>query len=332
MLGAVRRVRPQARVTGVTVEPMVSRENGRELMIGVLTDPVFGPAITFGTGGTAVEVYADRAVGLPPLNSFLVAEMIRTTRVAKLLGPFRGMPAANFAAIESVLLRVSEMVCELPWIREMDVNPLLADEHGAIAADARVVIAPRPPDARPYAHMAIHPYPAHLVARWSAADGAEVTIRPIRPEDADIEREFVQSLSPEAKYLRFMSSLKDLSPAMLARFTQVDYDREMALVGVVEDKGREVQVGVARYATNPDGESCEFAVVVAESWQGRGLGRHLMLRLIGIAAARGLKTMTGFVLSHNTRMLGMARALGFVLEDSADDPGVSHVRLALPQT
>jgi acetyltransferase len=329
MLQEVARNRPQARISGVTLEPMVKRQNARELMIGVLTDPVFGPAVTFGTGGTAVEVYADRAVGLPPLNAFLAREMIDSTRVAKLLGAFRGMPPANLQAIENALLRVSEMVCELPWIREMDVNPLLADASGVIAVDARVVIAPRRPASRPYQHMAIHPYPIYLVSHWQAPDGTRVTVRPIRPEDAEIESDFVASLSPQAKYLRFMGSLNALTPAMLARFTQVDYDREMALIGVVEENGRELQIAVARYVMNPDGASCEFAIVVSEAWQGRGLARHLMLQLVSIARDRGLKTMAGQVLAANTRMLKLAESLGFVSEREAGDASVRYVRLAL---
>ena len=329
MLAGVREARPQARIEGVTLETFINRRNARELMIGVLTDPVFGPAITFGTGGTAVEVYADRAVGLPPLNSFLTSEMIRSTRVARLLGAFRGMPPANVAAIEAALLRVSEMVCELPWIREMDINPLIADEQGVIAADARVVLAPRPPAARPYDHMAIHPYPVHLVSEWRAADGTPVTVRPIRPEDADIEFAFVHELSPEAKYLRFMGSVKDLTSAMLARFTQVDYDREMALIGVITQDGTERQVGVARYIINPDWTSCEFAVVIADDWKGRGLARHLMTELVGLARTRGLRTMVGMILASNTRMLDLAQSLGFAIEDVPEDHEVKRAHLSL---
>jgi acetyltransferase len=156
-----------------------------------------------------------------------------------------------------------------------------------------------------------------------------VTIRPIRPEDAGIEREFVQALSSTAKYLRFMGSVKDLTPLMLARFTQVDYDREMALVGVVHDEGREKQVGVARYIINPDATSCEFAVVVAESWRGRGLARHLMEKLVGLARERGLSTMMGHVLTANPRMLELAQSLGFAVADTPDDPAVRFVRLDL---
>ncbi len=333
VIESAQRSRPQARISGVTVEGMVKRANARELMIGVLTDKVFGPAITFGAGGIAVEVLQDRAVGLPPLNSFLAEQMIRSTRVSRLLGPFRSMPPADLQALENVLLRASEMVCELPWVREMDINPLLADDAGVIAADARIVIAPHAPAARPYEHMAIHPYPAHLASQWRAkegtADGTPVIIRPIRPEDAKIECEFVQSLSAQAKYLRLMGSVKELAPAMLARFTQVDYDREMALIAVVQEAERERQVGVARYIINPDGESCEYAIVVSEAWQGRGLGRYLMLQLIAIARARGLKTMLGQVLAANPQMLGFAAALGFVIDGTPHDLSVKEVRLNL---
>ena len=329
VIDSAQRTRPEARISGVTVEGMVKRVNARELMIGVLSDKVFGPALTFGAGGTAVEVLQDRAVGLPPLNSFLAREMIGSTRVSRLLGAFRSMPPADLQAIENVLLRVSEMVCELPWIREMDLNPLLADDAGVVVADARIVIEPHAPHARPYEHMAIHPYPEHLAGEWRAKDGTPVIIRPIRPEDAKIERDFVHSLSAHAKYLRFMGSLKDLTPAMLARFTQVDYDREMALIAVVHVEGGERQIGVARYIINPDGASCEYAIVVSEAWQGRGLGRHLMLRLIAIARARGLKTMVGQVLAANTQMLGLAAALGFVIDNTPHDLSVKEVRLAL---
>lgn len=331
IMASVREKQPQAAISGVTVEPMIQRAHGRELMIGVLHDRVFGPAITFGAGGIAVEIHADRAVGLPPLNRFLVGEMIRSTRAAKMLGPFRGMPAANIGVLEDVLLRVSEMVCELPWIREMDINPLLLDESGALALDARVIIGQRPAASRAYEHMAIHPYPAHLVSEWTAPDGSKVAIRPIRPEDADIEREFVRALSPESRYLRFMSPVRELTPAMLARFTQIDYDREMALIATADEQGVERQIAVARYAIDPDGESCEFAIVVSERWQGRGLGRHLMLQLIAIARSRGLKSMTGQVLASNTGMLELARELGFTVAHTPEDPGTKEVEFLLTQ-
>jgi acetyltransferase len=328
---AARRIRPDARISGVTVERMVNRANARELMIGIMTDKVFGPVITFAAGGIAVEVLQDRAIGLPPLNRFLVDELIRSTRVSKMLGEFRNMPPADVNEIASVMLRVSEMVCELPWLRELDINPLLATDTGVIAADARVVIAPEAAPSQPYAHMAIHPYPTQLVSQWRAPDGTSITIRPIRPEDATIEREFVRSLSPHAKYLRFMSAVKDLTPAMLARFTQVDYDREMALIAVADHDGGERQIGVVRYVINADATSCEFAIVVSEAWQGRGLGRHLMLQLIAIARARGLKVMAGQVLAANIQMLKLAETLGFV-HHRTEEPSVKEVRLEIVST
>ncbi|MEW6689822.1 MAG: bifunctional acetate--CoA ligase family protein/GNAT family N-acetyltransferase [Pseudomonadota bacterium] len=329
IVAEVAKRRPDARIAGVTVEPMVRRAYGRELMAGVVRDPVFGPAIVFGTGGTAVEVHKDRAVALPPLNSFLVADMIRGTRVAKLLGPFRNLPSADMAAIESVLLRVSEMVCELPWIEELDINPLIADPAGAVVVDARVVVRQAGGRRDRYGHMAIHPYPAHRVMQWQPPEGPPITVRPIRPEDAEMEQAFVRGLSAESRYFRFMDTLRELTPAMLVRFTQIDYDREMAFVATVEEDGREKQIGVCRYITNPDGESSEFALVIADAWQKRGLGRRLMESLIGVARERGLRLMIGHVLAENRAMLEFCARLGFEVSASPEGPMVKRVELAL---
>jgi acetyltransferase len=329
MTGSVKQLRPEARLSGIIVEPMVARANGRELLVGVVHDPVFGPAITFGTGGTAVEAHADRAVALPPLNGMLVEELIRGTRASRLLGEFRRMPAVNRDALAMVLLRVSEMVCELPAIREMDVNPLLVDESGAIALDARIVVARPRAALRRYGHMAIHPYPAQFVSEWTAPDGQRIVVRPIRPEDAEIERQFVKQLSPAAKYLRFMGTLRELSPQMLARFTLIDYDREMALIAVAVKDGREEEIGVTRYITNPDGSSCEFAIVVDDESQKHGLGRHLMTQLIEIARSRGLATMTGDILAANEGMLALAASLGFEIGEVPGEAGVKRATLAL---
>jgi acetyltransferase len=329
LAAGLERARPGARLSGIVVEPMVARPNGRELLVGVVRDSVFGPAITFGTGGTAVEVYADRAVALPPLNAVLADDLVHDTRASRLLDAFRNMPPVDRAALQEVLLRVSELVCELPEILEMDINPLLADESGAIALDARIAIG-RADRALPrYGHMAIHPYPVQFVTEWTAPDGERVTVRPIRPEDAEIEREFVKQLSPEAKYFRFMNSLRELTPQMLARFTQIDYDREMALVATTARDGREAEIGVARYVTHPDGSSCEFAIVVSDEWRRRGLGRYMMARLIEIARSRGLARMSGNILAANHPMLALVVSLGFTVEESPGEPGVRLVTLAL---
>ena len=325
----VKRQRPEARVNGVTVEPMVRRQHGRELMVGMIRDPVFGPAIVFGTGGTAVEVHRDRAVALPPLNQFLVADMIRGTRVARLLGEFRRMPPVDMGALEEVLLRVSELVCEVPALAELDINPLIADESGAIAVDARVVLRPPPPQRDRYAHMAIHPDPANLVGTWQPAGGPEVTVRPVRPEDAEMEQAFVRELSPESRYFRFMDTLRELTPSMLVRFTQIDYDREMAFVATVPGAQAEQEIGVCRYITNPDGESCEFALVIADDWHRKGLGRRLMTQLIEVARARGLRSMIGHVLAENRGMLSLCQGLGFVISDSPEGPMLKRATLSL---
>ena len=177
--------------------------------------------------------------------------------------------------------------------------------------------------------MPSQPYPAHLVTHWQAPDGTPVTIRPIRPEDAAIEHEFVKGLSSEARYLRFMSAIRELTPAMLVHFTQLDYERDMALIAVIQEGGREIQIGVARYMIDTDNESCEFAIVVGDRFQGRGLGQHLMLLLIEIARARPFKSMTGYILSTNKRMLSLAQTLGFVVEPHEENPSVTRVRLTL---
>lgn len=325
----IKKNRPGAHMDGISIQPMIVKPNGRELMVGVICDPVFGPVITFGAGGTMVEVMGDAQVTLPPLNSFLARDLINRTNVSRLLGAFRHMPPADVDALEGVLLRVSEMVCELPMLTEMDINPLILDEHGVLAADARVVVEFRQPSADRYSHMAIYPYPTHLVNRWQLADGTDITIRPIRPEDAELVQDFVRNLSPASRFLRFMNSVQELSQAMLVRFTQIDYSREMALIAVTEDHGREVELGVARFAFNPDGESCEFALVIADQMHGKGLGQRLMTTLMEAAKTKGLKVIEGEVLKNNTDMLHLMERLGFEIRTSEEDDSIKVVRKAL---
>jgi len=325
IIAEVQRNRPKARIEGVAIESMVVKPNGRELMIGVTTDAVFGPVIAVGMGGVTVEVLGDRAVELPPLNRYLAGNLIARTRAAKMLGAFRHMPPVDMDALLNVLLRVSEMVCELPWIKEMDINPLLIDEHGALAVDARIAVDFYTPGADRYAHMAIHPYPPHLETKWQLADATDITIRPIRPEDAELEQDFVRGLSTDSKYFRFMETLQELTPAMLVRFTQIDYDREMALMAVTDKGGLEVELGIARYTTNPDAESCEFALVVSDRWQHKGLGHKLMTALIDVARAKGLKRMEGEVLATNQAMLQLVSSLAFAVTPHPDDPTIMRV-------
>jgi acetyltransferase len=332
MIADASRARPDAELQGVLIEAMYREQNRRELMVGVVRDPVFGPAISFGLGGILVEVIRDSAVALPPLNAFLVKDLIRRTRAGQALKPLRGAPAADEAAVEEILLRVSEMVCELPGVGAMDLNPLIVTEKGAIVVDARIGVLRTPPAPRPYEHMAIHPYPSALRTELTLPGGVRVTVRPIRPEDAEIERDFVHALSEQSKFMRFMFGLRDLTPEMLSGFTQIDYDRELALIAVVETPAGEKQVGVVRYTTLPDEETCEFAIVVADEWQGKGLARRIFSHLIDAARARRLKTMTGVTLRENNRMIELSRRLGFQTRTDPDDPELVQMTLALQRS
>ena len=316
---------PDAKISGVTVEKMYRSPNGRELMIGIIRDPVFGPVISFGSGGTTVEVMGDAAISLPPLNRRLAIDLINRTKVSKLLGEFRNMPAIDMEKLIDVLLNVSSMACELPWIQEMDINPLIVDEQGIVAVDARIVVDYPKPSTDPYHHLAIHPYPAHLVKKIQLNDGTDIVIRPIRPEDAEIEAKFVKELSPEAKYFRFMNSLQELSQEMLVRFTQIDYHNEMALIAVTSNGAAEEQIGVARYTTNVDKTSCEFALVVSDRWQGKGIAHQLMRKLMETARDRDLEKIEGQVLSNNSRMLELMESLNFEIKYHPDDPAIKQV-------
>jgi acetyltransferase len=255
--------------------------------------------------------------------------MIRGTRVAKMLDAFRQLPAVDRAALEEVLLRVSEMACEIPELAELDVNPLVADEKGVLVLDARVVLRARPAGEARYSHLAIHPYPADLVAVERMPGGETLTVRPIRPEDAALEMAFVDALSPESRRLRFQHTLRHLTPAMLARFTQIDYDREMALVAIEESAGVEREVAVCRYVRLLDGRTCEFAIVVADDWQRRGVARALMERLAASARKRGFARLNGTVLRSNRAMLRFVERFGFGVADDPEDADQAIVTLVL---
>jgi acetyltransferase len=243
------------------------------------------------------------------------------TRVYRLLGAYRDVPAADLNALADLLCGISQMVCALAWLKEMDLNPVLAHPGGAVIADARIVIDPARLEPPPrYGHMAIHPYPVELESEVVLRDGTRVLVRPMRPEDVELEMRFFEGLSERSRYQRFMQHLTQLSPRMLARFTQLDYDRELALV-VVHD-GQFIAVG--RYAPTADGETAEFALVVADAWQGRGLGRILLERLRQEAHKAGYKALYGHILQANREMLDLAQRLGFV-QESAEGADVTVV-------
>jgi acetyltransferase len=316
---------PEATIIGVTIAKMYRSPNARELMIGMVRDPVFGPVISFGSGGTNVEIMGDSAISLPPLNRRLAQDLIDRTKAAKMLGSFRNMPAVDMEQLIDILVCVSNMACELPWIREMDINPLIMDENGAVAVDARIRVDYPKPSTDPYNHLAIHPYPIHLISDEQLNDGTDIVIRPIRPEDAEIEQAFIRGLSAESKYFRFMNSIHELSLEMLVRFTQIDYHNEMALVAIYQGSDGEEEIGVARYMTNPDKKTCEFAIVVSDKWQGKGIARLLMQKLIEIARNRGLEIMEGQVLANNFRMLELMLSLNFQINKDSEDSGIKLV-------
>jgi len=311
MQRSARAARPDARIEGAVVQPMLRYAHAREVLVGVATDAVFGPVISFGTGGVAVEAIRDAAIALPPLNAVLAGELIDRTRASRVLGAYRDVPAAHREALLELLCGVSEMVCALPWLQEMDLNPVIAHPGGAVIADARIVIDASRLEAPPrYGHMAIHPYPAELQGELRLRDGTRVAVRPMRPEDAALELQFFNALSERSRYQRFLSQMAQLPPQMLARFTQLDYDRELALVVLAPDGSG--FIGVGRYAPNADGETAEFALTVADAWQGRGVGRALLERLCDCARAAGYRTLYGHILNANHDMLALALRLGFV--------------------
>ncbi len=315
ILKTVRARRSEAAIEGVVVEPMRRFAHQREVLIGVSTDPVFGTVISFGSGGIAVEALKDIAVALPPLNAALALDLIGRTRISRLLGAYRDVPAVDLGALAAVLCGVSRMACALPWLREMDFNPVLSHPGGAAIADARVVIDPSRRNAPPrFGHLAIHPYPAALEHEVILAGGTKVQVRPIRPEDAGLELRFFDGLSDQSRYQRFMNYLLHLPPRLLARFTQLDYDRELALVALHDGEF----IGVGRYAPDAGGDTAEFALTVADAWQGKGLGRLLLGRLRDEARNAGYRALRGEILQANHDMLDLAARLGFEREASQD--------------
>ena len=342
MMESVARAQPNAQIHGVTVQKMARKKRGREIYIGVKTDKPFGPVIAFGSGGTMIELFRGHAMELPPLNQFLARSLIDRSQVAETLGDWRGASAVDIDALEKILLRVSEMVCELPQLRELDINPIIVDEDGAIAVDARIVIdhvhSQGESQSRHYGHLAILPYPSRYKQLWPLPNGGEFTLRPIRPDDAKMLQDFVQHLSPESRYMRFVSHSKELTPLMLARMTLIDYDREMALVAIQKSTERttdgqllesEKIIGMSQYITNPDRASCEFSLVVADDFGGQGLGSRLMISIMEEARDKGLQEIDGLVLSNNPGMLALMRKLGYEVKKYEEDPDFNLVTYVL---
>ena len=329
MLATVAARCPAARLDGVTLQPMIRRPRGAELIAGLADDPTFGPVVMFGHGGVAVEAIGDRALALPPLDLPLARDLISRTRVVRLLEGYRDIPAADLDAIASILVKLAQLSADIPEIRELDLNPLLADADGAIAVDARIAIAKAAPArsggfSNP--RFAIRPYPTEWEGELALSSGGGCHARPIRPEDARIYEAFLRRVTPEDLRMRFFASLGAVTPALVARMTQIDYARAMAFVAL--DAAGDI-IGVVRLHADAAREAGEFAILVRSDLKGRGLGWALMRRCIDFARAEGLSRIDGFVLRENHEMLEMCGKLGFSFNHEAGAAGVVRVRLEL---
>jgi acetyltransferase len=321
------RFQPGARLEGFSVQAMARRPQANELILGVTTDPVFGPIILFGQGGVAVEVMDDHTLGLPPLNMVLARDMVSRTRVAKLLAGYRNRPPADIDAICRTLIQVAQLITDIPEIAELDINPLLADSAGVIALDARMRVAAFDAGTDPLLRLAIRPYPQELEedVEWN---GRPLTLRPVRPEDGTAHIAFFNALTPEDVRYRMFIRVRELQPSQLARFTQIDYDREMAFIATrFTPEGKAETLGVARVVADPDNLKADFAVIVRSDLKQHGLGRILMNKLIAYCRSRGIREIVGEALSGNRPLLALAHKLGF--ESSSVDEDTVQLRLVL---
>jgi acetyltransferase len=328
MLARIAKLMPDARVKGFTVQPMIRRPRAHEVILGMSVDATFGPLMMFGAGGTAVEVLRDTATALPPLDMNLAFDMMQRTRIWRLLQGYRDRPAADIDAVAEALVRLSYLAARHPEIREVDINPLLADDKGATALDARVRVADAAVE--PRVSMAIRPYPSQWQLETDLAGVGHLRIRPIRPEDERLYHELFAHVTDNDRRLRFFGAGLDLSHGLLARLTQIDYAREMAFVAIAENGALSgALLGVARLIADPDYTRGEYAILLRSDLKGRGLGWQLMQYLIDYARTEGLKELYGAVLTENSTMLDMCRQLGFRVEPEPDDPSARRVVLRL---
>jgi acetyltransferase len=329
ILDRARTIRPEARIAGIIVQPMIVRPQARELIVGFADDPTFGPVIVFGRGGTAVEVINDKALALPPLDIKLASDLIERTRISRRLKAYRNVPAANEPEIALLLVKLSQLAADFPEVRELDINPLLADESGVLALDARIIVAPVEAafNNRGHPRFAVRPYPKEWERTLTLDDGTALLVRPVRPEDESMFHRFFKQITMEDLRLRFFAAVREFSHTFIARLTQLDYARAMALVAITPANGD--MVGVVHIHADPNYEKGEYAILVRSDIKGRGLGWRLMHAMIQYAQWLGLREIEGEVLNHNKIMLNMCEELGFAISSVPENPGVSHVRLRL---
>jgi acetyltransferase len=320
---------PKAKIIGVTIQKMIEKID-YEVILGAKKDRIFGPIILFGRGGTGVQIYKDFSIGLVPLNQILAKRLMEETEVFRMLQGYRGKPPADLRQLEQIIVSFSNLIADFPEIAEMDINPIAISQGKAFALDARIVIDTNCldlPDQFQHPHLVISPYPTRLITNWILSDGQEVLIRPIKPEDEPLKYEMLASCSEETLKGRYFQRLKNLTHDMLMRLCNIDYDREIAIVAEIKETQKKRLVGAGRLMIEPDFRTGEFAVVIHDDYQAKGLGYKLIDMLIGIAQEKGLEKFMGYVLTNNQKMLRLVRKLGFTVEDTPD--GISKVELTL---
>jgi acetyltransferase len=318
---------PQARITGVAVQKMIEKID-YEILLGAKRDKDFGSVILFGRGGVDAEIIGDFSIGIPPLNQTLARIMMEETKVFKMLKGYRGRKPADIRQIEQIIINFSNLIVDFPEILEIDINPIAISDGKAYALDARIVVDKNSLDSNtPYPHLVITPYPTKYVTPWKLLDGTDVILRPISPEDEPMEFEMLSSLSEEALRGRFFQTVNKITHEMLVRFCNIDYDREMAIVAEMKSPEVKRLIGIARVVMDSDFKKAEFAVVVHDDFQGKGLGHKLIDMMIGIAQEKGLEKIYGMVLTDNHKMLRACEELGFSVTPLPD--GISMVELVL---
>ncbi len=320
IITAAKKKVPSAKIEGVLIERMEKKRY--ELLLGCKKDPLFGPAIVFGMGGVAVEVFKDTNVGLPPLNMALSMRLIEETKIFNLLKGYRGMPAVDINSIQFLLYKFAYLVMDFPEIKEIDINPFSVDENGGVVLDAKVVldkeIVISKTKVEPHSHLVISPYPKEYIKTAKMNDGNSLILRPIRPEDEPMEEEMFKSMSEETQRFRFFTLIKDVTHELLIKYTQIDYDREIAIIAEVEEKGKKKMAGVVRLIGDPYNDNAEFAIVVADPWHGRGAGNLLTDYIIEIAKLRKLRKIYAYFLGDNNRMKYMFEKRGFAIKKEGD--------------
>jgi acetyltransferase len=329
ILGRARAARPEARISGVIVQTMVLKTKARELIMGLADDPTFGTVIVFGRGGTAVEIINDKALALPPLDLHLANDLIERTRVSRLLRAYRDVPAVKPDAVPMVLVKLAQLAADIPDVRELDINPLLADENGVMAVDARVAVGQAEPKFRGSgpANFAVRAYPSQWERHLQVRDHWRIFVRPIRPEDEPLIHDLLRHVTPHDLRLRFFAPMKEFSHDFIARLTQLDYARAMAFVAF--DEATRELLGVVRIHSDSIYENGEYAILLRSDLKGRGLGWTLMQLIIEYARSERLKVISGDVLQENVVMLDMCRNLGFQVKADPAESDICNVRLKL---